>query len=518
MLKRTLVASLVGFGTLAMLLAGGFQIAHSCPFCTTISLTFSEEIDAATVAVFAKMVEAPAKPKTEEPASGLDVAPPVCKLQVLKVLKGGDLISPGKVFEAVYFGDAPVGSEFFVKAIDPPKLLWSSPTLLTDRVKKYLLAAMKLPKEGPDRLAFFQGYLEDKEEMLNRDAYDEFAKVPYSGIRDLKEKMDHDKVLGWVTNPEIPASRRRLYFTMLSVCGTKQDVPALEAMLRSPERKQKTGLDALISCYLMLRGPEGMSLVEDLFIKNKKAEYVDTYAAVMALRFQGQESTQLPKERILEAFRLMLDRPDLADLVIPDLARWQDWSVMDRLVELFKKADDSTNWIRMPVVNFLRACPEPKAKAYLKELAAIDPETIKRAAMFFPLGDAAAGMGTAVPAAAATSGRPAKPLTDGSAVKGVKTENSKAKDSTPGSGQTAPVGAPKLKSSYYAPVPAAANSQASANSGDRVRVADAGGASAPAPHSVLSPDSPWFYVLTGGLAVMLVMIRRTTHYWAAARS
>ena len=32
----------------------------------------------------------------------------------------------------------------------------------------------------------------------------------------------------------------------------------------------------------------------------------------------------------------MLDRPQLADLVIPDLARWEDWSVMDRLVELFK--------------------------------------------------------------------------------------------------------------------------------------------------------------------------------------
>jgi hypothetical protein len=45
----------------------------------------------------------------------------------------------------------------------------------------------------------------------------------------------------------------------------------------------------------MLRGADGMPLVEDLFLRNKKAEYVDTYAAVMALRFQGQEETHLDK-------------------------------------------------------------------------------------------------------------------------------------------------------------------------------------------------------------------------------
>ena len=57
------------------------------------------------------------------------------------------------------------------------------------------------------------------------------------------------------------------------------------------------------------------------------------------------------------------DRPELADLVIPDLSRWEDWTVMDRLVELFEKADDESNWVRVPVINFLRACPLPEADA-----------------------------------------------------------------------------------------------------------------------------------------------------------
>jgi hypothetical protein len=117
----------------------------------------------------------------------------------------------------------------------------------------------------------------------------------------------------------------------------------------------------------------------------------------MALRFLGQESDVVSKERLMVGLRYMLDRPQLADLVIADLARWQDWSVMDKLVTLFKQADDESSWVRVPVVNYLRACPKPEAKKYLEELAKIDPDAVKRANSFFPLG-------TGAPAAAKAAG------------------------------------------------------------------------------------------------------------------
>jgi hypothetical protein len=155
-------------------------------------------------------------------------------------------------------------------------------------------------------------------------------------------------------------------------------------LLKSEDRKNKAGLDAMIACYLTLKGPEGMPLIEDLFLKNQKAEYADTYAAIMALRFHGTEATIIPKERLLKGLHHMLDRPQLADLVIPDLARWEDWTVMPRLVKLFKEADEKTSWVRVPVVNYLRACPKPEAKEYIKELEKVDPAAVKRANTFFP--------------------------------------------------------------------------------------------------------------------------------------
>ena len=151
----------------------------------------------------------------------------------------------------------------------------------------------------------------------------------------------------------------------------------------------KAGLDAMIACYLTLKGESGVTLVEELFLKNKKSEYADTYAAIMALRFHGTEADIVPKKRLLQALHYMLERPQLADLVIPDLARWEDWSQMDRLVKLFKDADDKTSWVRVPVINYLRACPLPVAKERIKELEKVDPAAVKRANTFFPFGPGA---------------------------------------------------------------------------------------------------------------------------------
>ena len=49
-------------------------------------------------------------------------------------------------------------------------------------------------------------------------------------------------------------------------------------------------LDAMIGCYLNLRGADGLALIEDQFLKNDKSEYVDTYSAIVAPRVSGQET------------------------------------------------------------------------------------------------------------------------------------------------------------------------------------------------------------------------------------
>ncbi len=307
-----------------------------------------------------------------------------------KVLSGEKLIKVDQAIEASYFGPGKSAKKFLLLAIDPTKLLWSSPLPLSTDAEKYVEAIRKLPETQVEKLAFFQKYFEHPDSLLARDSYDEFALAPYSDVVLLKDKMDREQLLKWVQDSSKSPDRKRLYFTMLAICGKPEDAKLFESMIRSENPESRTGLDALIAAYLTLKGEEGIDLVKKEFFDNAQSQYADIYSAVMALRFHGTEANVLPKKSITEAMHRLLERPDLADLVIPDLARWSDWSQIEKVCELFEKATDDNNWVRVPVVNYLRACPLPEAKEKLIQLEKIDPNSVKRAKTFFPIPSPAA--------------------------------------------------------------------------------------------------------------------------------
>ena len=384
---RPWIAVLICIGVLA----GQARQVLACPFCSAVSLTFAQEIAQSQAAAIVRLTEPPPaaalSPRAEGPL-------PKGKFTVVEVLKGADLVAEaghagadGTPIETILLEEKPVGTLFLLMGIEPPKLVWSSPIPVSERAVEYLRKISSLPEKGPDRLAFFQQHLEDPDETLARDAYDEFAVAPYADVRGLADRMDPTQLLTWIENPKVQANRRRLYATMLGVCGTKADAGRIAAILAnqnlSPEQADvRSGLDALIACYVTLQGPEGLDLIDDLFLDRRGREipFTETYAAVMALRFLGEESQSVPRDRVVRSLRLLLAEPKLADLVIADLARWQDWSVIDRLVELFEKAEADNIFVREPIVNYLRACPLPQAADAIVRLEKIDPEAVRRAA------------------------------------------------------------------------------------------------------------------------------------------
>lgn len=354
-------------------LASVARPALACPFCSAVSQTIRQEAEVMDAVLIAEATD----------KSVRDEQTGTVTLKVAKVLKGAEHLKGNEV-TVVYYGDLFAGRRFLLSGIDPPNFQWSSMPLTADS-EAYVIKMLGLPDEPLERLKFVQNYLQHPETMLNRDAYDEFATTPYPVIQSLKPFMDHGQLVEWIKDPEMPADRRRLYLTMLGVCGTEQDVPMLESLLTSPDPADRSGLDALIACYLLLAGEEGLQLVDDQFLNNAKAPYAETYSAVMAVRFHGTEADKIPRSTLVKSLYHVLERKDLADLVIPDLARWGDWSQIDRLVRLFMEAEADNNWVRVPVVNYLRACPKPEAEAALEKLREIDPESVRRASSFFAI-------------------------------------------------------------------------------------------------------------------------------------
>ncbi|MFM7033689.1 MAG: hypothetical protein ACKOYJ_00635 [Planctomycetia bacterium] len=383
-------------------------VARACPFCSAVSLTFAQEIAQSEAAVIATLVESPPAAALSPTAEG---PLPKGKFAVVEVLKGGDLVdaaghmgSDGKAIETIMLEEKPIGSLYLLMAVEPPKLVWSSPVPVSERAVAYIKKLGDLPEKGSDRLAFFQQYLEDADDTLARDAYDEFAVAPYADVKGLEDRMDPSQLLAWITNPKVQTNRRRLYATMLGVCGTKADADTIEKILVGTDLGEdkaalRTGLDALIACYVTLAGSDGLDVVDRLFLKrgDRDVPFTETHAAVMALRFLGEESETVPRDRVLQSLRLLLAEPKLADLVIADLARWQDWSAVDRLTELFKTATADNIFVREPIVNYLRACPLPSATEAVATLEKIDPEAVRRAATM-------AGLAGAIAAAPAPTG------------------------------------------------------------------------------------------------------------------
>ncbi len=374
--------------TLIILTAGWLTLLPAellaCPFCNAVSQTLRQEMAAMDSVVIAI---------STQDASERDAETGKLMMKVVQVLKGGDLVQVGDELEAIYYGDVTKGRRFMLSGVDPPQLQWSC-LPVTERAETYIGKMNALEDDDLVRLKFYYQFLQDEESMLARDAYDEFAIAPYDAVKKLAPEMDHDQLVKWISDPEMPTDRKRLYLTLLGVCGGKDDLSMLEKMLRSTSKSARGGLDAMIACYLTLGGESGLGLINELFLANKKAPYADTYQAIMAIRFHGTEGDVIPRSALVESLHHVLDRKDLADLVIPDLARWNDWSQINRLVNLFETADPENNWVRVPVVNYLRACPLDSAKEALKKVEEIDPESVRRANTFFTIPVPARDKGT----------------------------------------------------------------------------------------------------------------------------
>lgn len=426
---------------------------EACPFCSATSQTLSEELASAKVAVIARLSQAasPSETGAADPTTGL------AKFEVVEILRGAVKFPDLKELEVVYFGENEADKLFLINGIDsglPPTDAsqaadWTTPLPLSARGVEYVKQLATLPQQGTERLAFFLQYFEDADPLLAQDAYDEFARIPYGEVVELSPRLDREQLLHWIEDPEIGPTRRRLYLTMLGMCGQDEDVDTLESMLKydfqqmkpalgalvsvmglhgsalgaslaaeiaqADVRRQQQCLDALIAAYLKLKGPEGLSLIEEKFLTNPDAEYTQVYATIMALRFHGEETDILPREQLLHAMRLALDNPEISDQVIPDLARWEDWSILDRLVTMFKESEEDA-WIRQPVISYvLTAADQPgdvgqRASAALAEIEALDPEGVKRARSYMSFGMLARTASTAAaPGPEAIDTEPAEP-------------------------------------------------------------------------------------------------------------
>ena len=222
--------------------------AQACPFCNAVSQTLRQEMAAMDAVVIGTALESDAT-RNKETGEVL--------MRIEQVLKGDELVAAKQEIKAVYYGDVTAGRRFLLSGVDPPNMQWSC-LPLSRRAEKYVVDRhRRCPITRWIVCGFTRTFCRTEESMLARDAYDEFALAPYDSVRALGPEMNHDQLIEWIRDPEMSTDRKRLYLTMLGVCGNEKDLPFLEELLRSTQKSTRGGLDALIACYLTLLGREG---------------------------------------------------------------------------------------------------------------------------------------------------------------------------------------------------------------------------------------------------------------------
>tara|TARA_Y100001933_G_scaffold8913_2_gene7962 strand:+ start:17525 stop:18955 length:1431 start_codon:yes stop_codon:yes gene_type:complete len=366
---------------------GFFRIVGACSICASLSPTLCDEMGAADFAVLAEYIGTP------EVAPGIkDPEAYKSSFKIRKIFKGSDKISDGTPVRVLFFPSesARAGDHYLIHGnwIDSDDqtarvIRWTTPIAMSAKATDYLQRMWSLPKDEPQRLLEAMPYLESGDPMLRRDSFDEFGKAPYEVLEQLKPQLDKQTLIAKINNPQTEPNIRKLCYTLLTICGTQDELPFLKSKLKEEHQQADESLPAIIACYLSLAGAEGLPLIEQTFLLQGEADQERRAgAAITALRFHGQEASVIEREQIAQVFLRMLQKPTLGARILSDLARWEQWSAVDQVSAMFMNAEEDHLWVREPAIRYLLACPTESARNQIPKLEAIDALAVRNGRRF----------------------------------------------------------------------------------------------------------------------------------------
>jgi hypothetical protein len=352
---------LAAAATLALLFFA--SSALPCPLCPPAGQTLTEEVKQSHLAIFGATSNAKHDPNEfGKGTTDIDIDVVVKDHEFLKGKKKITLPrfippDPKNKIKHLIFCEIYKGELDPYRGIEVPA---------DSKLAEYLMGALAVKdKEMPVRLQYFFKHLDTPDWSISGDAFQEISKADYKDVRTATEKMDPDHVLKVLKDPGTSAVRFGLLGMVLGHCG-KADKHAkpLKEFIDDPEVKKATGLDGLLVGLVLLDPKTGAEYVNGL-LKDKKEDFLVRYAALRALRFFWEfRDDVLSKAIVAQAIKPLLDQPDIVDLAIEDLRKWQQWELGAQLIALFDKPTHDAPIIQRSIIKFALSAPaENKACA-----------------------------------------------------------------------------------------------------------------------------------------------------------
>jgi len=349
--------------------------AAACPFCTAVRPSLAQRREAAVIAALGELTL---------------VGQSVLVFEIHQIQKGRDRLAERSTIEIAPDGDrahaeAKPGTLVLLLANAPDKptgnkaLAWSW-EILNEVSYAYVARAPGLNVPVAERLAYFAPFLEHRELLLADDAYLEFGHASYNEVAQVADKLSSDSLRAWLRDLNVSPERKGFYGLALGLVGDDDQRAANAVFLRNeilrPANDFRAGFDGLLGGYLMAAGLPALDLIERTFLADPNAAEGDVRHAITALRFYHQYGHEIPAERLRQALRRLLGRPEFAAMVIVDLARWQDWEALTMVSGLFRKPEFAEPATDQAVVGYLLTAPGEQGAEALAGLRQLAPKRV----------------------------------------------------------------------------------------------------------------------------------------------
>lgn len=242
-------------------------------------------------------------------------------------------------------------------------LEWDYIEKVTPDSYRYITETPAPETAATDKLTYFLPFLEHSDPLIAADAWGEFANSAYENIVAIRTQLPREKLRVWIAKEDTSPERLGLYGMMLGLCGDKSDAEFLRKQIGQGNSDEiRFGIEGLMGGLLLLTGEEGLEFLEKTRLRNSNTSALESLATVHALQFiWTYESNLIPKNKLRTALHPMLNNDSVREIVIRDLARWNDWSLVNQLERLYQTNQQDDPGSTRAIVGYLITCQKSTA-------------------------------------------------------------------------------------------------------------------------------------------------------------
>ncbi len=368
-----------------VLLSFSIRSNACCPLCLAPQRTWAETVDEADAVLLGKLISRDEGAEDRKPSAVFEVVrvhkttglfehKVQTRIRVEEFVYGesGDLFvltaglrdaNARTVQETFATTDSGEPTELKIKKVSASKskpdyvLAWDIPEPASLAAWAYITEAPTPDQDSFERLDYFLSSLENDDVLVAGDAWGEFATAEYGVIKKLSQKFSPSNLRHWIANKDTGPERLSLFGLMLGMCGSQDDATFLQNQIgQAASGEIQLGHEGLMGGLLVLAGEDGLRFLEETRLHNKTAPTFEILGSVKALQFLwNHEPERIAKDRMRSALHPLLHDESMREIIIIDLSRWQDWSLVSKLPAVYAKCREDDSRTTVAIVGYLLA-------------------------------------------------------------------------------------------------------------------------------------------------------------------